>query len=339
MEQLLRTVISNPNLAHKTDWLHRTPFELHKRIKFFNEHRYCEYEPTWLDGQFMGRLNTWTEYYFEHTHETDLSVKYEDIIHLLSLVTHIAYINQSETYALYRSAYEEHIKPWIYDLLDLNLFDPHADEKFQNALKRVWFCPITDGMRISAFIHANQLYGIPPHRPEMRFLARLLEKKIDILRNFMKWHSIRQIVLVEDFVGTGTQAYTSLKFLMDCGVKVLFVPLIIMPKGYEKLSKLVAESSGNLALSPVIKVSESHSIHIRKTTEEPSLHTNIRRISKNLFYRTQSELSTFKKGLKILGFQNCGGRIVLHTNCPNNSLSILHFHKNNSPLFPRVTRT
>ena len=47
------------------------------------------------------------------------------------------------------------------------------------------------------------------------------------------------------------------------------------------------------------------------------------------------------KDLGMLGFRNTGANVVLFSNCPNNTLAIMHYDGSDSwePLFPRNSRS
>ncbi len=104
-----------------------------------------------------------------------------------------------------------------------------------------WFCPITDSMRINSFLKVNQLIGkshdtrlaIPPQ--VWRFKPRYLSTSTPT--------KYARIVLLEDFVGSGTQMESAVKHAaaISADIRVLACPLVTCPEGLQRWCEFGAD--------------------------------------------------------------------------------------------------
>src|SRR6266436_3193790 len=191
---------------------------------------------------------------------------------LLEYAAHLCFFGQNDFWVLYRSAFSGAITRWIIDKERLGMDDPNFQKSLSHALyHQTWYCAVTDSMDINEFYHANHICSIK-HRPAFATLSmidrhdRKTERPSERLVNNLSDYIARpnpaldappltRLVLLEDFVGSGTQASNALLFaLQTLTIPILFVPLVICEAGRDKLSDIVRASAGALEMRPVLTV-------------------------------------------------------------------------------------
>ena len=105
-----------------------------------------------------------------------------------------------EIYELYRCAYQE-TKKWIMELASIDPFGTNG--KINRELKKVWFCALTDSLRINSFLHVVGSKG-KRYRPDWLSLSEFGNGQK--IRTYIRNEKIEYLVLLEDFVGSGKQA-------------------------------------------------------------------------------------------------------------------------------------
>lgn len=316
----------------------RSPHQLLELIRFYEAFRFHYYSSFCDDSLcFEQHLDAWLRNYSDHSIQPGSSLEEkknnikQDLIYLLSYITHISFITPTEIKAISLTAYKEHIQPWLINKHNLSLFSLDLKERLHAITKHTMFCSITDSMNISEFIHVNNLEGAS-FRPSLR--SELASE--DGIKSFThKLKDIQQIIVLEDFVGTSTQSKSILENLHRIGIPILFTPLIMLESGMTALQSLTNEF---FSISPVILVPTKHAIQEFYTDGEPSWHDTIRKASCKLLEQKANEISKKYRDTHILGYKKGGESIVLHTNCSNNSICLLHCDIGNHPIFPRVSR-
>lgn len=305
-------------------------------IQAVNEHvehlareLYCEYEPT--KGpypDFWRRLELWLQNVAD---EADQKV-------LFRLLFHMFFVGSKELDNLYRVAFNENILRWLIDQLNLRLDDPDLELKLNNAVARTWFCPITDSMRINAFYHLNHLSG-HSLRPDWLSLGYLGDPvKIDA---FLAARNIERIVLLEDFVGSGSQIAPAIDFVgkLPSSTPTLLLPLIICPSGATSLDGWQA-AFPQLSWSTVLELRPLDFITALPQVGEPILFAELRPLAiRSMPSLLGAQTLEESKIYGPFGFDGTGGLLVLATNCPDNTLPMIH-HKSSlwNALFPRASR-
>jgi hypothetical protein len=293
---------------------------------------YVDYEPTrGAHPDFWRRLERWLD-------NVDDAGSQQVLFRLLP---HLFFIGPREFDSLYRTAFNHQIATWLIDQLDLKLDDPQAGESLQRAIEATWFCPITDSMRINKFYHLNRIEGMD-HRPDWRSLDRFGDK--DKMSDYIKLHGIKRIVLLEDFVGNGSQ----IRKAVECAAQlspelpVLVVPLVICPSA----DALITELQGKycqLTFAPCLRLPEMEFLTATPTPGESILYPAVRIIAEGVADSMKIGLSVNRlaqaKKFIPYGWHGTGALVVLYTNCPNNTLPIIfHESQNWSALFPRASR-
>lgn len=303
--------------------------QVQQRIEYFADTRYYEYLPTIGPyPNFRMRLRDWLHML---TNEDDQKT-------LFRLVPEIFFITAREFAALYRAAFRGPITGWFVDTLDLNFGSSHLDAALARAAKETWFCPVTDSMAIAPFFHANHIEG-QDLRPDWQALADLGCR--DKLIAYMIGNSLKRIVLLEDFVGSGTQMQKAIGFAAELGpqIPVLAVPLVICPKGAE-VGEQMEGCHPNVRFTPLLALPKSAFVCRAPVSDEPPLFPLVRDLLLRLNKRVEGRMSaSSQKYAGPFGFKETGALLVTHSNCPDNTLSLIH-HRSDSwePLFPRSSR-
>jgi hypothetical protein len=289
-----------------------------------------EYEPT--QGpypKFFHRIDSWLNSLLDE----------EEQKLLFQLVPHIFFLGPRELEILYRVAFNIQITTWIIEEAKLKLDDPYLSSRLVQASRRTWYCPITDSMRINAFYHLNNIPGIN-YRPDWRSLERLGDTgKVD---DFIVSNGIDRIVLLEDFVGSGSQIRAALQYVATLPNKppVLIVPLILCPAGALMLTRF-ARAFSHLTFSPVIALRPQAFLSDKASPNEPALFSTVRPLLNKHYPLLLKGLDASDRAKMYgpFGFMRTGGMVVMWTNCPDNTLPVIHCKSEAwSPLFPRASR-
>jgi hypothetical protein len=289
---------------------------------------YSNYEPmTGPFPEYWNRLESWVENVGDE----------EDQKLLFRLAAQLFYVGTKELDNLYRVAYNANVTQWLVDQLGLALDDPHLQTQLDNTLRRTWFCPVTDSMRINAFYHLNHISG-RDYRPDWRSLAEFGDPiKVE---QFLRSH-IDRIVLLEDFVGSGSQIRPAIQFLQSLPYKppTLLVPLIICPEGKTN-AEAWCRGNPSLTVSPVIQLQPHEFLSVAATAKEPAVFPELRRLVTKTYPQVLDGADPHtSKTYTAFGFLGTGSLVVLATNCPDNTLPLVHFKSGTwNPLFPRASR-
>ena len=294
-------------------------------VRYLGRQVFGDYEPSQFD-QFDDRLDRWLHNVTEE----------EDQKALFLLLNHLFFVGRPEFESLCRAAFSGNVQRWLVDQLNVDIEDPSASESLQNSLASTWYCPITDSMRINWFLKVNRLSGMP-HRPDWRSLRRFGSS--DRIRDFVEAKGIRRLVLLEDFVGSGTQLRRNVAFAAETlpDVALLVLPLIICPDG-DCVGQKLDDNYSNVTYDPLLKIPSHMLIKAEPRESEPRLFQTIR----DLTARVRHKLEISEPDAETQrghGYRGTGAVVAMFSNCPNNTLPIVH---NDSAewraLFPRINR-
>lgn len=302
-------------------------------IIFHSAYRFWQFTPTHAGAaRFEERLTSWL-------HNPELMER--DVAIMLRLVPQIQFVDRDDMLTLYSAAFGGPILRWLLDEIDLDFSvdDEEFSVRLREGLDTTWFCPITDSMNISQFHHVNGIEG-KNQRPSWRTLKSYGD--VSKVKTYMRKNNLKRLVLLEDFVGTGTQSVPALRFAIQnfCPqVPVLFVPLIISEVGEKNIRKDIGTPTG-FSFECIFKV-PLH-VHVQEEpqpTDSPFIAA-VRSLVQRSFDKVRLPSTPEAKPLEhAFGFGSAGTLIVIYSNCPNNTLALL-WH--NSPqwraLFPRVSR-
>ena len=288
-----------------------------KEIRLHGKHRYWQFTPSYVED-FEAGLAAWV---------FNSRLRQRDQKALLRLVPEIQYFDRDDFIALYRSAFLEQITRWLIDQEKIDFLGDAAaiDTAVRTALKTTWFCPITDSLDIGQFHHVNRI-DAKSFRPQWRTLRSFGSEK-RILKFLEKAHLTR-LVLLEDFVGSGSQVSAVLRFATDLlpHMDLLFVPLVICERGLEQLVRKHPEFD----IRPALVIPRQ--VHVERTpnAHEPTFVSGLR----DAIQHTHTAI-----GEPAFGFRDTGVLAVMYTNCPDNAPAILWKKTSNwRPLFPRASR-
>ncbi len=310
---------------------------LYEKIEFFCKRHYHEYVPCLgpKRAEFMVRLGKWIGNVSE--------VEARQI--LCEFVPRILFFGWGEFTELYRAAFRGPMVRWVIDGSNLCLDDPGLEDRIACELfHHTWYCPITDSMQISEFHHVNEIGGID-YRPDFRSLAKFADKQrvVDFMQNHKSAgvsKPLRRIVLLEDFVGGGTQVDEALPFAatLAADISVLFVPLIICPDGVRTARGLAARYP-NVSYEPIIELEED--LFINNTTAHllGTLESKVRDLALSTYSEVEGDKAASPRPYTPFGCWETGATLVMYTNTPANTLPIIQHESNTwDALFPRSAR-
>jgi hypothetical protein len=314
---------------------------LRLKITSLEKWLYKTYEPDKFgDGDFEQRLERWIENVKDE----------EDKRTLFKLIAEIFYVGPVEFEELYRCAYQGPIARWLIDCEGIDICAADSQVRLIEAARKTWFCPISDSFRINSFFHINNLAAGASLRPDWRSMLEFGSPQKII--NYCNTYGITRLVLLEDFVGGGSQAVDAVEFAAKLpNLQVLFVPLIICPDGEIKMRN--SERDMNLIRLGALKyeaVMELPSSAFLTLTNSPFFNDNIfsdnvRKLLNDTYPIVGGGVVPGKlKPYHPYGYppnKPTGGLVVMYSNTPDNTLPIIHWRpKGNtwSPLFPRHSR-
>ena len=250
---------------------------------------------------------------------------------MFRLLRHLFFVGREQFESLCRAAFNDPITRWVIDLEAFDIIALDMTTRLKTAMTQTWFCPITDSMQINAFLKLNSLGG-HSHRPDWRSLEELGDPAK--IREYVTSENIRRLVLLEDFVGSGIQMTSSVSWAAETlpDTPILVIPLVCCPAGSDAGHSL-AKRYPNLQFAPVLTLS-SHLFLLREPqAEEPAEFERVRELSEQLAHR-------FGRMFDLpFGFGDTGALVVLYSNCPDNTLPIIHDQGLEwEALFPRIAR-
>jgi len=297
---------------------------LRSYYEFLAKRLFHEYEPTKhamsnARRDFLKRIEAWL-------------ASFDSDLHALTAFKSIQYIffaGQAEYEELYRCAYSHHIANWLMAKDEIGLFDADADAKLARSVRSTWICPATDSLRINGFLHINGLRG-HDLRTDWRALS-IVGDDASIV-NYVARKKIKRLVIVDDFVGAGTQFWGALSYAGE----ILAIPLICCASGLRKIKQEVASARlGRVDISPVLVVPDNCMVGEAAVDGEPRLFANLRKAMK---------FGYEKMDIDVQGDEYGSGRVgsltVLYSNCPNNTPPIYGLEASGrwSPIFRRISR-
>lgn len=251
---------------------------------------------------------------------------------MFRLLHHLFFVGREQFASLARAAFNDAVTRWIIDQEDLDIRALDIGEGIDKAIEATWFCPITDSMSINTFLKLNMIGG-HNSRPDWRSLQTLGDPAK--IQDFVKRNKIRHLVLLEDFVGSGSQMDSTVVWARGAlpGIPILVAPLICCPVGARRGHDL-SKHHANLAFEPVLTLRPELFVQRQPQTGEKEPFAQIRALSEENCERFAEKFH------EPFGFEDTGALVVLHTNCPDNTLPLIHDDGAAwKALFPRISRT
>lgn len=302
---------------------------LKAKIDFLTDVLYHEYRPTMAGthGQFLYRLANWVR-----CASTDDQKKL-----MFLLLENLFFIGQKEFDSLYLTAYSKNIAHWLLSVLKISISDPRAFSEVNKLIDSTLFTAITDSFNIGDFIRLNSIQGA-----SKRFVwEQALKTSWDPTTFTTKvMQSKNRIVLLEDFVGSGSQMRDAVMSActLPSNPTVLLCPLVICPEG-GNLARDLENQYSNLTYSPVLELSNEDFVTPDQNMGEPAIFSELRQLVVDLHPLVEGT-NPWVQNYGPFGYQDTGALIVKYDNCPDNTLPLIH-HLSNSPwnpLFYRVSR-
>ena len=333
---------SYPDVDRNTTAFYET---IWRRLEWFGEKEWNKYHPTINPPHlpsYMARLAQWVG---NVSSEDDQKL-------LLEYAAYITFFSQEDFAALYQSAFRGPISQWVARQSQVRLSDPAFNDTLNcELLKRTWYCPITDSLNIAEFCHVNGIQGVSSRPQFMQYFRQATDPigPIDPVPGILSYiakEGIKRIVLLEDFVGSGSQVERTLVWALDSlKIPILFVPLIICPEGLAMTGR-IQQIQPLFSVHPVIRLTEHDLLGDARGGKHfgrPDLADAIERVARATF-------SVIAGGANFVpstapyhpfGYEETGCSVVNYSNTPDNTLPLIH-HKPASnqwnPLFARSTR-
>jgi hypothetical protein len=313
------------------DWALHDPEirEVNFRVLHLEKRLFRHYVPCKIqDPDFFIRLKNWLN------NLTDL----DDQKVMFQLIPQLFYVSDEEIIALYRSAYNVEIARWLIDLLPIDLRIIGNETILAKAVERTWFCPITDSFAINDFIKINNIPSIYDLRPDWHSLTELGSPTS--IQEYVSRNGIERVVMLEDFVGSGSQVESRVKFACQClpNVDILCISLITCPKGVTFLNSM-ENTFSNLRVRHIVEIPNESLINFTKDENESPIFTAVRTVANSSYMTVTNNVGPGPKPYYPLGYKQTGGLVVLNTNVPDNTLPLVHHQSATwTPLFKRITR-
>lgn len=316
-----------------------------RRLEWFGEKEWNKYHPTMNPPHlpsYMARLAQWVG---NVSHEDDQKL-------LLEYAAYITFFSQEDFVALYQSAFWGPISQWVARQSQVRLSDSAFNETLnRELLNNTWYCPITDSLNIAEFCHVNGIQGVSSRPQFIQYFRQATDPISPIdpvpgIHSYITEKGIKRIVLLEDFVGSGSQVGETLVWaLKSLNVPILFVPLIICPAGLKmahEIQKLYPLFSAN----SVIRLTEHDLLGDARGGKHfgrPDLADAIERVARTTFSVIAGAAQFIPNAAPYhpFGYEETGCSVVNYSNTPDNTLPLIHHKPASSqwnPLFVRSTR-
>ena len=303
--------------------------QLYEFYKYMHKHLYRYFEPEQAgQPKFGDRLYSW----LNNVNDDD------DKKLLFCLVEWIFFLGRDDQRALFVSAYQEILVPFLAKKVTLPIDADGYTDALKNQIGNTAFSTLTDSMDINSFVHLNNIED-KFDRISIRNLINDLSD--EDAQNFLsqKYGNASTLVILEDFAGSGTQAGGTLARvckLLD-GIDVVFIPLVSTPKSTKVFDGIETKYANFFCRSP-IELGPHSMITEEAQLLEPSIFEKIRKLidqhKEQLSYEIDHKGKTYT--VSPFGFRESSTLFVQHSNCPNNSLTMIYSDYNDwNPLFPR----
>lgn len=306
--------------------------DLKRDVEFLESELYHEYSVTahGPHGSFGYRLARWIA---NVTSEDDQRILY-------SILRHLFFIGTKEQEAAYRTAFSKHVLQWLISVHNIDAFAVDAMHRVEEQLRQTRYTEVTDSFGIRSFCLLN---GIQGENIRYRWEGNVEDWDAGSFRSNVLRQNVQgevakiNLVLFEDFVGSGSQMAEAVKLACSLGpdVNVLLCPLYICPVG-ARYAHYLANKLGNLTFSPVLAFEKRFFLLPSASADEPADFGRIR----ELLLRVHHMIAGPQQEFGPFGYRKTGGLIVPASNCPDNTIPAIHRQKENSwePLFLRTAR-
>lgn len=292
---------------------------LRDRLMWLRRQLLSEYEPSPV-LQFDDRLIRWLENVPDGP----------DRRAMFRLLDHLFFVAKPQFRALCRGAFNDVVARWLLDQETIDLAVSDLGARLEQAAGQTWFCPVTDSMNINSFLKVNNLHG-QDIRADWRSLEALGDSSA--IQEHVVKQGIRRIAFLEDFVGSGDQMRSTIIWAREVlpDLPILLAPLICCPEG-NVTGRLLAKRY-NISFAPTLLIRADQFLLPEAQPLEPELFGEVRTLIQNVKARLGDWID------EPFGHADTGAIFSMFSNCPDNSLPIIHHHGSDwNALFPRVRR-
>lgn len=294
-------------------------------ILFHADLRFFEYIQFQNEGEFAARLTRWLDNVTSEREKQGL----------FRLLTHLIFIDQRQMRSLCREAYKRVVVPWI----TRNWSSPAEflaedyELQVRSQLSQYLLCSITESFNWDDFLQVNDLLGLQKPRvlsEDPRRISSALQADLQ---------SVKGLIVLEDFVGTGHQAsgvLAQVRANTPSNIGILFAPLIILDGGLETLVN--ARKTSDFTIDPILVMAKDSRIEATSQQGEPQDFPYIRAVVTSAAQRVCRELHNQDDPPdNPFGYGGSGSLIVTKHNTPNNTLPLIHHRAPDwNPLFRRL---
>ena len=311
------------------------PEELSARIECYSKKLMNEFD-THSVWRFQLQLINWLE------NVNKLKDKYL----LLNSLSYFTFFNREQCNALYREALYGPTYKWLIDIKNYEITDPKLNNKLNKSIDQTCFSAATDSMDIATFRHVcgnvktlHQTWFAYVNRKDSR---KKIKEKVELCKKDLNDRKFKQIVVLDDFIGTGRQTEGVIDFLGYFQEwPILFIPLLVCPQGDFAISEHLREKRlQHISYEPVsILPWELILADDRLPDSKPYLPQldNLKKFAEAIHEKIFDKDDP--KVLGYLGYGDIGALFAKYSNCPNNTLPLYHDESNRwIPLFKRSKR-
>ena len=302
-------------------------------LNFLELRSYSQYEPTRPpNASYWQRMEKWLK--SAEKSPADQRLMFE-------LASHLFFVGAPEIEALHKAAYAGPIMRWLIQQGGLSIRAQTLSQSLTVLVSKTWFCPITDSMVINEFVHLNAIQNGINYRPDFFTLAKM--NAISEIQKIVDENGIERLVLLEDFIGTGSQAKTAIQFASNLVSRTSKLPILVVPLILCETHRshfCAANFKANVTLSPLLMLSRKNFVN-ESPAENIGQFKSFRDLAQRTFATVTDGLhsSRAQKPYHYLGYGKTGGLIVLKSNTPDNTLPLVHWSSNSwAALFPRHPR-
>ena len=312
--------------------------EIRSLTDFLTEVLYETYESAGVaaQGEFAARLAKWI----------GSAGRDKDRRALYLLLGRLVFLGRKQMIAGYHTAFSRNVASWLMEVEQLSFFGADTETRLSRAVEETAFTEITDSFRLGDFLKLNSIAGrdmrftweqglktIEPDVFEDTFRETVMRSKTGVSR--------RNLVLFEDFVGSGSQMKKAVAVAcnLKCVERVLLCPIVICPHG-AKLAETMASHLDKLSFSPVLELPQRGFIEETAVSGEHKHHRLIRQSLLSVHPKVEGTSGSWPQKTSAFGYKETGAVFCKFDNCPDNSVPVLH-HKSDLgwlPLFPRTDR-
>ncbi|MCB1667874.1 MAG: hypothetical protein R3E73_04215 [Porticoccaceae bacterium] len=296
---------------------------LQELIRYLDKLLFSEYD---VLPKFKQRLNGWL----------GNVEKVEEKKSLYQLIPNLFFVGSKEFKSLYKTAFEENYLQWLFKTSGELKFD--STESFnaiiQEEVNRTAFTKLTDSMNLNDFYHANGLINKGLSIDWYADVRAGGEDRVASSIELLKKRNIERVVILDDHVGSGSQMDYVLNGAntLFSEFSVLVIPLLCGKTGYENGMSLARAL--HFMFKPVLIMNEHVFISAKQETQSNDILEKVKQIAekyeKKYIDENNGEYDT------IYGFGESGSLLIMHTNCPNNTMPLIHSNYDEwTPLFPR----